>query len=291
MVLSILIVNWNTRVYLNECLKSIFLHPPSCTFEVIVVDNASTDDSANMVEASYPQVILLRQTSNLGYANGNNAAFAAASGAFLLTLNPDTEVFDDTLNNAVAILESAPNYGALCAQQIGLEGEVQASVRGFPTLLGIFGQLLGLAKLFPNSAFGTYQLPGFDYLRAQDAPQPMGTFILFRRSSLDDVGMATQPMDSAFPIFFNEVDLLYRMHRSGWPCWYDPSIRIRHVGGAGTRQVRKPMIWESHLSLLRYYRKHWPDGLIGILMYPVFAIAVLLGALIRARGFHRGFRS
>lgn len=290
MVLSILIVNWNTRVYLNDCLKSIFLHPPACEFEVIVVDNASSDDSAAMVEASFPQVVLLKQTRNLGYAQGNNAAFTAARGTYLLTLNPDTEVFDDTLENAVAVIGSAPNYGAVCAQQIGLEGDVQCSVRGFPTLFGICGQLFGLARMFPDSAFGSYQLPAFDYAKAQDAPQPMGTFILFRRSSLDDVGSSMHPMDPSFPIFFNEVDLLYRMHLAGWPCWYDPSIRIRHVGGAGTRQVRKPMIWESHLSLLRYYRKHWPDGIFGVLAYPLFSFAVLVGALIRARGFHRGFR-
>jgi N-acetylglucosaminyl-diphospho-decaprenol L-rhamnosyltransferase len=286
-VLSILIVNWNTREMLIACLRSIFAHPPRCGFEVIVVDNASTDGSGVAVAHEFPQVRLLSQTKNLGYAEGNNVAFSLAQGEWLLTLNPDTEVFDGTLDNAVEVMEKHPSFGALGVRQIGPDGETQRSVRGFPSWLGIFGDLTGLGKLFPRSRFGSYRLRAFDYGVEQPAPQPMGTFLLFRRVALPD---PTCPFDPQFPIFFNEVDLLYRMALRGWPALYSPDVRIKHHGGESTKQVRPAMIWESHRSLLRYFRKHhakwWNLPAMALL-----SALVTVSAFVRARGYHAGFRA
>ena len=223
-MLSILIVNWNTRELLAVCLSSIFAHPPAGALEVIVVDNDSRDGSAQMVKDDFPEVKLRVPGKNTGYAAGNNLAFELATGEWLLTLNPDTEVLPKTLQGAIDKLSSNSAYGVLGVKQVGVKGEVQASIRGFPRFWGIFGDLSGLGRLLPNSIFDSYRLRGFNYEREQTAPQPMGTFLLFRRRALEAIGDPRKPFDEGFPIFFNEVDLLYRMNKSGWPCLYTQRV-------------------------------------------------------------------
>ncbi|MBS1705869.1 MAG: glycosyltransferase family 2 protein [Armatimonadetes bacterium] len=286
--LSVVIVNWNTANLLDSCLRSIAKFPYAGPQQIIVVDNNSSDNSAQMVRDRHPSVELIAETTNWGYAKGNNIGFRSAKYGYLLTLNPDTEVFEDTLDRAVSTLRVLSDHAALSARQIDTLGDTQQSVRGFPTFLGIVGQLTRLDRLFPSGPLGAYTLPDFDYDEAQEAPQPMGTFILFSREKLDLLDSSLEPFDEQFPIFFNEVDLLYRLYQRGFSCWYEPSVRILHHGGAGTKQVRKNMIWESHKSLVRYFQKHastWQKPLI-----PLFALFVYVGALIRARGYYPGFR-
>lgn len=291
-MLSILIVNWNTRDLLDACLASIQRFPPASPYEVLVVDNASTDGSASLVAEKYRGVRLIEAGRNLGYAAGNNLAFRQAKGDLLLTLNPDTEFIDDSLQRAVAFMAEHEDVGILAARLVdpGPDGRTQRSVRGFPTLVGILGDVTGLGRLFPRSAFGSYRLPAFDYEHAGRAPQPMGTYLLFRRSAMEASGIsADAPFDESFPIFFNEVDLLRRMADAGFWTWYEPSIRVVHHGGASTRRVRPAMIWESHRSLVRYLRKH-SSGLGRTLVLPIVAALVWVGAFVRARGWSPGFR-
>lgn len=289
-MLSVLVVNWNTKRVLGECLDSIRNHPPEAAFEVLVLDNHSSDGSAEMVRRDHSWVRLVESERNLGYAAGNNALFRLAQGSLLLTLNPDTTFEDDTLQRCVLRMQERPDVSVLAPRLVGTDGTTQRSVRGFPSALGILGELLGLARLLPTSVFGSYRLPSFDYSRASRAPQPMGTFLLFRRAALEAVGDAGHPFDEAFPIFFNEVDLLKRLDNEGFACWYFPDLRVVHHGGASTRQVRKSMIWESHRSLLRYLWKHhgawWKAPAFGAM-----ALVVLGAALVRARGYDAGFRA
>ncbi|HEY3782458.1 MAG TPA: glycosyltransferase family 2 protein [Fimbriimonadaceae bacterium] len=288
-MISILIVNWNTRELLRACLNSIFANAPAVEMEVIVVDNASKDRSSDMVANSFPNVLLVNPGKNTGYAAGNNLAFERAKGEWLLTLNPDTEVLPGTLDRAIESLTNHPDYGALGIAQIGVDGTVQSSVRGFPSFMGVFGDLTGLGKLFKKSRFDSYRLRSFDYTKEQPAPQPMGTFLLFRRAALEAIGDPKKPFDEGFPIFFNEVDLLYRMNKSGWPCLYDPSVEIKHLGGESTKQVKKSMIWESHKSLARFFEKHYRTPLTAPFL-PLFRGLVLCAAWVRAKGYDVGFQ-
>lgn len=292
-MLSILVVNWNTRDLLKNCLFSISAHAPHCPYEVIVVDNASSDGSVEMARAefppdSFPEIKLVAMDANTGYAKGNNIAFDAASGDFLLTLNPDTEFVDDSLDTILGVMAAFPSIGCVGVKQIGLDGDVQRSVRGFPTVLGILGDVTKLGSRL-GGVLDSYRLSRFDYDVEQDAPQPMGTFLLFRRQALADVGDPCRPFDERFPIFFNEVDLLYRLSQAGWRCLYTPSARILHHGGESTKQVRKSMIWESHRSLLRYLRKHHGTGW-GRLGLPFLSAMICTAAFVRARGTDAGFR-
>ncbi|MBS1718921.1 MAG: glycosyltransferase family 2 protein [Armatimonadetes bacterium] len=287
-MVSILIVNWNTAGLLRSCLASIrqWVKVPH---EVIVVDNDSSDGSAAMVREEFPEVNLVCPGKNTGYAAGNNLAFAAARGDLLLTLNPDTEFTDDSLDCCSERLASLEGYGAACVRQIGIKGETQSSVRGFPTLSGILGDFTGIGRRRPGTKWDSYRLSGLDYEKEQDVPQPMGTFILFKRDALAKIGDPKQPFDEGFPIFFNEVDLMLRLANAGFKCRYFPDLSILHHGGESTKQVKKSMIWESHRSLVRFLLKHSRNGFarLGVhLLTPIIYAA----AWVRARGYHAGFR-
>ena len=267
-VLSVVIVNWNTRAYLTDALQSIYDHPPSCPFEVIVVDNASSDGSADAVAAAFPQVELVRSPDNQGYAKGNNVGIARSTGEYVLLLNPDVIVPDGSLDRGVAYLMAHPDVGAIGARQIGPDGSVQRSVRGFPTPAGVAAEALGLSRACPRSrVLAGYRMAWFTYDLECDVDQPMGTFLMIRREALERVGL----MDERFPIFFNEVDWCFRAKQCGYRIVFVPDVTIVHYGGGSTRLVAPQMAWESRRGLLAYYRKHYPSAR----YWPVYALAVV----------------
>lgn len=288
MVLSILIVNWNTRDKLDACLASIKAHPPAVPFEVIVVDNASSDGSEEMVRAKHPWATAIQTGGNTGYAAGNNIACSLAQGAFLLTLNPDTEFHDDSIQKSLDFMLKRPKAGAAGIKLILPDGSTQRSVRGFPTFWGLTGAGTKLDRFFPRSPLGSYSLPLFDHEETQEAPQPMGTYLLFRREALESVGDPRAPFDPQFPIFFNEVDLLLRIKKADWQIWHFSGASCLHHHGSSTKQVKPRMAWESHYSLIRYLKKNaeGPDRL----LLPLAAVLSYVTALIRARGIHGGFQ-
>lgn len=285
-MLSIVIVNWNTRALLEKCLASIQRYAPFEPVEVIVVDNASDDGSAEMVCAHFPHVRLLVQGTNLGYARGNNIGIRAASGDFILLLNPDTEFVDDSLQRAVDLLRSMPSVGVLAARLLNPDGSTQSSLRSFPRPLPVLFDLLGIARFFPRSRFfGKYRYRFFDYDSPAEVEQPMGTFLMTRKEVFDQVGL----FDERFPIFFNDVDWCLRVRNAGWMVYYHPKVRVVHYGGAGTRQVRKSMIWESHRSLLSFYDK-WYARWWNLPLLWLFRLVVLAAAFLRAGGVYAGYR-
>lgn len=285
-LVSVVVVNWNTRELLKKCLVSLEQSTAPFALQTIVVDNASVDGSADMVEESFPSVILVRNSSNMGYAHANNQGIALAEGDYVLTLNPDTELPHDAIAQCVETLEKNSGFGCLAPRLIGLDRKPQRSVRGFPSVLGVFGALTGLDKIMPKGPLGSYTLPSFDYGAQGYAPQPMGTFLLFRRSVFKTLGDPKMPFDEAFPIFFNEVDLLFRLHQAGIHCLYTPQVEVLHVHGASTRQRPKAMVWESHRSLVRYFKKHLKG--LQRAWIPGIAAAAYVAAFVRARGFDDG---
>lgn len=252
--LSVAIVNWNTRDLLLDALASLYAAPPSFPFEVIVVDNASADGSAEAVADRFPQVCLLANQTNTGYAQGNNQAMERARGAYILLLNPDVLLPPGGLEKAVAFMEQRPEAGALGVRQVYPDGKLQRSVRGFPSPLAVWWELIGLSRLLPQArAFGAYRMTWFDYTHEAEVDQPMGTFLLIRRAAMEQVGL----LDENFPIFFNEVDWCLRCKRAGWKIYFTPDVEIVHYGGASTAQVGAAMAWESRRGLLRFYAKHY----------------------------------
>lgn len=274
MTLSIVIVNWNTRQYLSGALKSIYDNPPDFPFETIVVDNASSDGSATCVRTEFPQVKVIANEENAGYARGNNQGIQAARGEFVLLLNPDVVLPSGGLEMTVQILRDRPQFGALGVRLVNSDRSVQRSVRGFPTPTSVFFEAMQLSRLFPNSKLlSAYRMDWFKYDREQEVDQPMGTFLLIRRQALEEVGL----LDERFPIFFNEVDWCYRARRRGWRILFTPEVEVVHYGGGSTRQVSAKMAWESRNGLLTFYRKHYRSPL----FVPVYWLAAA-GSWIQA---------
>jgi GT2 family glycosyltransferase len=246
-------VNWNTRDLLMQALQSVFASSGT-RLEVIVVDNASGDGSADAVRAAFPQVHLIANAENLGYAHGNNQAICAANGAYVLLLNPDVILPPDGLAKAVGFIEEHPQAGALGVRQVHPDGRLQRSVRGFPTPAGVLWELIGVARLLQKSPrFGAYRMTWFGYDAEAEVDQPMGTFLMLSAKAVAAVGL----LDESFPIFFNEVDWCLRCKRDGWKIYFTPKIEIVHYGGASTVQVGAAMAWESRRGLLRFYAKHY----------------------------------
>jgi len=279
-MLSVCIVNWNTRDRLRACLRSLQEWPPQTAMEVVVVDNASTDGSAEMVRAEFPQVTLLANQDNRGYAEGNNQGIAASRGEYVMLLNPDTEVIPPSRPGAphpfdvlVGFLEQHPEAGAVAPQLVSPDGSVQRSCRSFPTPGALLWEFLGASRLFPASRrLGAYRMTYWDHRSCREVDQPMGSCLVLRRQALDEVGV----FDPQFRIFFNEVDLCYRLKRAGWRIYFTPQAAILHYGGESTRQVRLAMIRESGEALQRFYRKHYRDSL-SPLSYRL-ALAAIRGA-------------
>lgn len=290
MRLSVLIVNWNTREDLKRCLTSSAFRVSSLEFlvpgsepdselgtrnsELIVVDNASADASVEMLRQRFPDVTVLALDTNLGYVEGNNLAAEAASGDWLLFLNPDTVVPAETPDALIRFLEKHPRAALAAPRLVSPDGSTQSSVRGMPTPIAMFAAWLRLDRLFPRSQVLTsYRLPGFDYEKTQPAPQPMASAWMVRREAWKDVG----PFDPAFPLFFNDVDWCLRAHERGWEVWYVGDARVEHRGGASTSQVKPRATWESHRAMAAFYRMHYAKRL-GLLR---LALSV---AIIRAVG-------
>lgn len=279
MLLSVCIVNWNTREFLRACLRSLYMYPPlDADTEVIVVDNASSDGSADMARAEFPQATLIANNTNLGYAEGNNQALTRAQGDALLLLNPDVVVHQHSLTNALRFLREHPEAAAVGARLLGTDGRTQSSLRAFPDPLPVLWEALGLSRLLPRSrVFGAYRMTYFNYNKPGEVDQPMGTFLLIPRAALTDVGL----MDTQFPIFFNDVDWCWRAKRErGWKIFYTPDALVTHFGGASTRQAKGRMRDESHRALARFYEKHYKTRLSP----PVFALALGLMEHSRRRG-------
>lgn len=279
MRLSVVIVNWNTSELLDALLDSIREHPPAFEHEVIVVDNASSDFDPASFSSRHKDTKLIRNASNLGYAEGNNQGIQASSGDFILLLNPDTRVTAGAIDALVRFMESHPDAAAAGPKLVRPDGSTDRSVRGFPYPASIAWEFLGVAKLFPRSRiFAAYRMGWFDYTETAEVDQPMGSCLIVSRTAIEDVGL----LDTDFPIFFNDVDWLYRAKRKGYKVYFTPDATVVHHGGASTSQVsRRIMIRESHKSLIRFYEKHFRDTMPAPLFWLVVA-CIRLGVLARS---------
>ena len=272
MKLSVVIVTWNSAADIEACIDSINF---GSEFEVIVVDNASSDATRDKL-SRYHHLRLVANGSNCGYARANNQGIKLATGEYVLLLNPDTRVELGALDALSRYLDERPELGAVAPRLIYQDGTTQFSIRSLPTSASLFWELIGLARLFPKSrSFGRWKMKYFDYSRTAEVEQPMASCLMVRRTVLDLLA----GMDERFPMFYNDVDLSKRMANAGWKTVYVADARVVHRHGASTKQVRAEMIRESHRSAFRYLRKHDRSGVFwlkAVVLLPLFEITSLL---------------
>jgi GT2 family glycosyltransferase len=255
------IVSFNTRDVLRECLQSVFREATSLRVQVIVVDNASTDGSQAMIEVEFPDVLLIRSEVNLGFGPANNLGFSSASGRYLVLLNSDAFLTEGSLKRSTAHMDANPGAGLGGGRLTGRDGSWQPSARMFPTVFSDLLVLSGLAARFPRSRFfGRADRTWASPMEPAEVDWIPGAYAIVRTEILRSIGL----FDPRFFLYYEEVDLCKRIKDAGYSIWYWPDIAVIHIGGESSRQVRSLQLsrtgaqltlWRMR-SMLLYYRKH-----------------------------------
>ncbi len=260
--LSICIVNWNTRDYLYDCLRSIQKAKHSVNFEIIVVDNASSDDSASMLQLMFPKIKKIINKDNLGYAMANNQAMRVAQGEYVLLLNPDTVVPDDVFDVLVEKMDADSSIGVISCQLRNMDGSIQRFCSGLPNIKDEIFIQAGFDRRYPNHIWAGHRSLGyFDYTLEQDVEQPPGTFLFTRKSVIQTIG----GFDEQFPIFFNDVDWCKQVIEAGWRIVFTPDTYIYHHKSASIKKQFAKSLTDAFFMRKQYYLKHF-GGLITRLL-------------------------
>ncbi|MBN9388710.1 MAG: glycosyltransferase family 2 protein [Chloroflexi bacterium] len=279
--LSIVVVSYNTVGLLRKCLAAVYANPhPRYTFELFVVDNASADDSVEMVRQEFPQAILIANPDNRGFATASNQGLAQAKGDFLLLLNPDTEVQGPALWQMLGFLEAEPQAAVVGPALLYPDGTFQESAFRFPSLGQIFFEFFSVNwRLTRSRLNGRYsrQLYEGEYPQAFEIDFPLGACLMARASVVAKVGL----MDESFFMYMEEIDWCYRIkqaempegyrpvglrfrpgrrHPSHWKIYSLPAAKVIHHAGASTRQFRQEMLVQLYRSRSYFYKKHYSLG-------------------------------
>jgi GT2 family glycosyltransferase len=271
MKLSVVIVNYNSGKVLRTCLSSVFRETRDLAFEVILVDNASSDGSVDEVRRDFPLVRIICNPENRGFAAANNIAIREATGEYVLLLNPDTEIRDGAVQKTVAFMDSRPGAGIAGCTLLYADGSAQPSVRGFPSVLGAFLDATFLHMLLPRSWIvrGT-GIASFDPSRAQEVDWVIGAYFLFRRSLVERIGL----LDEQFWIYGEETDYCQRARDAGCATWYFPGATVVHDWAGMTAYTLRGIVW-LHIGVKLYVDKQVHGVRKFVIIYLRYAGAAL----------------
>ena len=306
--LSVIIVNYNVEYFLEHCLHSVYKALKNVPSEVFVVDNNSVDGSLTMIRKKFPQVHLIENFSNVGFAKANNQAIRISKGEYILLLNPDTVVEEDTFEKVVKFMDEHPDAGGLGVKMLDGKGNfLPESKRGLPTPSVAFYKIFGLSFLFPKSkVFGKYHLGHLDNNKTSEVDVLAGAFLLLRKTTIDKTGL----LDEDFFMYGEDIDLSNRIKKAGYKNYYFPETRIIHYKGESTRKSSINYVFVFYKAMAIFARKHFSQNnaklfslLIHFAIYlragiaivkrfiikaalPLFDAAVLLGGLIIIKNYY-----
>lgn len=256
---SVVIVSYNTENLLDACLSSVFKQT-RCAFEVIVIDNASTDESLQIVRSKYPDVVLVSNDQNVGFAAANNQGFAIAKGCQVLMLNPDTAILDSAIDVMCSFLDDNPDVGAVGAQNLKPGGGIQKSCHHFPTLWTKIIEYAQLSRLFPHARWaGKANMSYWCYDEVKEVDWLSGSCMMIRGEALRQVGH----LDDAFFLYMEEVDWCFRAKKIEWKVVYTPEAKIVHYHGMSSGQLEESQMISKNISKhyfashYYYFRKHY----------------------------------
>lgn len=275
MKLSVIIVNYNVKLLLSQCLQSVQKALQLVDGEIIVVDNNSDDDSCLMVREDFPKVILLENKTNLGFSKANNQGIRRAKGDYILLLNPDTLVAEDCFLKCLGFMDQTPNAGALGVRMIDGRGRfLPESKRGLPTPWVAFCKIFGLTRLFPQSRrFARYYLGHLPSDRIVEIEVVAGAFMLLHRPALAQSGL----LDEDFFMYGEDIDLSYRISRCGFRNYYFPGTTILHYKGESTRKGSLNYVVLFYRAMVIFSKKHFATRLNGM-----FVALIHLAVYVRA---------
>lgn len=253
MDVSIVIVNWNTSQITCDCLKSVYRQIGNINFEVIVVDNASTDDSVEVIKNEFPQVNIIQNPVNLGFAAANNQGITRAKGRYVLLLNSDTVVLDNAISKTVSFADDNPEAAVVACKVLNPDKTLQTTCFMFPSILNMLLSSTYLYKIFPKSRFfGRERMTWWDRSNSRQVDVATGCFMLVRQDAIQQVGT----MDEQFFMYGEETDWCYRFKQAGWKVMFTPVGEIMHLGGQSSRQNRTQMILKLRGSMLLFFQKY-----------------------------------
>jgi GT2 family glycosyltransferase len=248
---SIVIVNYNVKDLLLKCIHSLVTYvSPSLALEIMVVDNASSDGSIPQVKQQFPEVICIENNTNIGFPKANNQAFAMAKGKYILMLNPDTELFDNSLVSMVHYLAAHPEITAIAPGLLNTDGSHQKSVWRFPYLSSVVFEMFYVKSLVKHKHY-----EDMDFTKPFVADSVSGAAILFRTELLAEIGMLNERM-----FWIEDVDFCYRIHQNGGKLMYFPAAKMLHHIGQSAKKNYNISISNQVFNKIKYFREHHPGG-------------------------------
>jgi O-antigen biosynthesis protein len=277
MDLSVIIVSYNVRNFLEKCLVSVLKASQNLDCEIFVVDNKSTDGSCSMVEAGFPAVKLIKNDVNRGYSAANNQALKTASGRYVLLLNPDTIVKENTFLSCISFMDGHPDAGATGVRMINGKGKyLPESKRALPTPGTAFFKMSGLSYLFPKSRlFNRYYLGHVDNMQISNADVISGAFMFLRAEAVAKTGL----LDEEFFMYGEDIDYSYRLLKAGYNNYYFPDTEIIHFKGESTKKENIKAVINFYWAMSIYVRKHYNSGSMKVFA-PFIQIAIFLSGTL-----------
>ena len=290
MDVSIIIVNWNTRDFLRDCLSSVFNQTQGIEFEVIVIDNGSSDRSVQMVEAEFPQVTIIANAENRGFAAANNQGMAIARGRYVLLLNSDTVVLDNAIAKTVKFADEHPQAAVVGCKVLNPDRTLQRDCFMYPSPLNMLLAATHLYKIFPKSRFfGREEMTWWDYNDVREVETICGCFSLVRNEAIKQVGL----MDEMYFVYGDDPDWCYRFKKKCWKVLFVPNAQIIHYGGQTTKYMASAFLLQLHGARLMFIKKHrdalsfrlacFFTALFFLLRVPYWAIVAVLNRSERKR--------
>ena len=274
MDISFIIVNWNTKHLLRDCLESIFKTVHSISYEVIVIDNSSRDGSVDLLRQQYPQVTVIANDHNRGFGAANNQGFAVMKGKYALLLNTDAVLAAGAVNKLWSFIEDHPKAAMVCGQLLNADGSKQNSIASFPTLLTLATNISLLEYLFPRR----YPSKRYEHSEPLQVDSAIGACMMVRKQALDEVSF----FDDRYFFFFEETDMAYAMRQAGWLIYQVPDARIYHLQGQSIGHNSRSRI-EFYRSRYQFLRK-WKSKGYFCLAFLIIFVRLILSFLLNVLG-------
>ena len=273
--LSVVIVNYNVVFFLEQCLNSVFAASKNLNVQIFVVDNNSVDGSINMLKENFSSVILIENKENVGFSKANNQAIKRADSPYVLLLNPDTVIEEDTFDKCIDFMNSNADCGGLGLRMLDGKGNfLPESKRGFPSPSVAFYKIFGLSYLFPKSQkFGRYHLGFLSEFEVNEVDVLSGAFMLLRKVTLEKVGL----LDEQFFMYGEDIDLSYRIKLGGYKNYYFPETKIIHYKGESTKKSSVNYVFVFYNAMILFAKKHFSNKNANL-----FSFAINLAIYMRA---------
>ncbi len=273
--LSVVIVNYNVVFFLEQCLNSVFAASKNLNVQIFVVDNNSVDGSINMLKENFSSVVLIENKENVGFSKANNQAIKRANSPYVLLLNPDTVIEEDTFDKCIDFMNSNTDCGGLGLRMLDGKGNfLPESKRGFPSPSVAFYKIFGLSYLFPKSQkFGRYHLGFLSEFEVNEVDVLSGAFMLLRSVTLEKVGL----LDEQFFMYGEDIDLSYRIKLGGYKNYYFPETKIIHYKGESTKKSSVNYVFVFYKAMILFARKHFSNKNANL-----FSFAINLAIYMRA---------